>query len=116
AEVPRSMITGMAVLAAICIVLGILASSGISLITLAFHLPSQPSSPLDNIVLQNDGKNLVHLSMPTVLILFAAISVGIFGFIRTIGGKWNMGLWIWNSKCKNGIYCHLFISTNTCSL
>ncbi len=81
------MIAGMAVLAAICIVLGILASSGISLITLAFHLPSQPSSPLDNIVLQNDGKNLVHLSMPIVLILFAAISVGIFGFIRTIGGK-----------------------------
>ncbi|MHB8547396.1 MAG: hydrogenase 4 subunit B [Nitrosotalea sp.] len=86
-EVPRSMIAGMAVLAAICIVLGILASSGISLITLAFHLPSQPSSPLDSIVLQNNGKNLVHLSMPIVLILFTAISVGAFGFIRTIGGK-----------------------------
>ncbi len=87
-EVPRSMIIGMAVLAAACILLGILASLGISLISSAFHLSSHPSSPLDTITLQNNATP-VHLSMPFVLILFAAIAVGAFGFIRTIGGKTN---------------------------
>ncbi|HEX5458270.1 MAG TPA: proton-conducting transporter membrane subunit, partial [Candidatus Nitrosotalea sp.] len=86
-EVPSSMIAGMAVLAAACIILGILASFGISLIGLAFHLPLQPSSPLDTITLQSNAKNFAHLSMPVVLILLLAIAVGAFGFIRTIGGK-----------------------------
>jgi hydrogenase-4 component B len=106
-EVPRSMIIGMAVLAAACILLGILASLGISLTSIAFHLPSQPSSPLDTITLQN-SVNPVHLSMPFVLILFSAIAVGAFGFIRTIGGKtsktiygtWDCGFGNLNEKME----------------
>jgi hydrogenase-4 component B len=81
------MIAGMAILAAACVVLGVLASLGISLISLAFHLPLQPSGPLDTITLQNNAKNTVHLSMSVVLILLVTIAVGAFGFIRTIGGK-----------------------------
>ncbi|MFI5416052.1 MAG: hypothetical protein ACHQXJ_01740, partial [Nitrososphaerales archaeon] len=101
-------IVGMAVLAAACILLGILASLGISLISSAFHLSSQPSSPLDSITLQNNAKNTVHLSMPFVLILFSAIAVGAFGFIRTIGGKtsktiygtWDCGFGNLNEKME----------------
>ena len=107
-EVPRSMIVGMAVLAAACILLGILASLGISLISSAFHLSSPPSSPLDAITLQNNAKNSIHLSMPFVLILFLAIAVGAFGFIRTIGGKtsktiygtWDCGFGNLNEKME----------------
>ncbi|MFZ0843953.1 MAG: hydrogenase 4 subunit B [Nitrosotalea sp.] len=106
-EVPRSMIVGMAVLAAVCILLGILASLGISLVSSAFHLPSQPSSPLDSITLHNNV-NPVHLSMPFILILFSAITVGAFGFIRTIGGKtsktiygtWDCGFGNLNEKME----------------
>lgn len=106
-EVPHSMIAGMAVLAAACILLGILASLGISLISTAFHLPSQPSSPLDTITLQNNV-NPVHISMPYVLILFSAITIGTFGFIRTIGGRtsktiygtWDCGFGNLNEKME----------------
>ncbi len=86
-EVPRSMIAGMAVLAACCILFGILSFLGISLIGSAFHISSLPSSPLYGMTLQTNAKNPPHLFMPFVIILLAAVAVGAFGFIRTISGK-----------------------------
>ncbi len=87
-EVPRNMIAGMSILAAVCILLGVIPFLGISLISTAFHLSSQPSSPFDAITLQNTaGTSFANLSMPVVLIILSAMAVAIFGFIRVIGGK-----------------------------
>jgi hydrogenase-4 component B len=87
-EVPRSMISGMSILAAICILLGILPFLGISLIASAFNLSSYPSSPFDVISLQNNsGKSFANLSMPVVLIMLSSVAIAIFGFIKVIGGK-----------------------------
>ena len=87
-EVPRNMLAGMAILAAVCIILGVIPFLGISLISTAFHLPSQPSSPFDAISLQNSGgKSFASLSMPIVAIMLSAIALATFGFIRVIGGK-----------------------------
>lgn len=87
-EVPRNMLAGMAVLAAVCIILGVIPFLGLSLISTAFHLPLQPPSPFDAISLQNTGgKSFANLSMPIVVIMLSAIALATFGFIRVIGGK-----------------------------
>ncbi len=87
-EVPRDMIAGMSILAAACILLGIIPFLGISLISTAFHLHQQPSSPFAAITLQNiSGTSFANLSMPVVIIILSSMAVAIFGFIRVIGGK-----------------------------
>lgn len=87
-EVPRSMILGMSILAAICVLLGVIPSLGTSLIVTAFHLPMQPPSPFDSITTQNssDG-NFANLSMPVVVIMLASVAIAIFGFVRVLGGQ-----------------------------
>ena len=96
-EVPRSMILGMSILAAICVLLGVLPFLGISLISTAFHLPSQPSSPFDVMTVQNNsGMSFASLSMPVVLIIISAVAIAIFGFIRVLSGntrKTTYGTW-----------------------
>jgi len=87
-EVPRSMIAGMSILAAACILLGVLPFLGISVITSAFHISSQPINPFDAITLQNSfGKSFANLSMPVVVIMLLSVTIAIFGFIKVIGGK-----------------------------
>lgn len=87
-EVPRNMIAGMAILASVCILFGIVPFLGITLLSTAFHLPSQPSSPFDAIALKNtDGKSFANLSMPMVVIMLSAVALAVFGFIRVLGGK-----------------------------
>ncbi|MDH2907949.1 MAG: hydrogenase 4 subunit B [Candidatus Nitrosotalea sp.] len=87
-EVPRSMIAGMSILAAACVLLGVLPFLGISVITSAFHISSQPINPFDTIILQNNfGKSFANLSMPVVIIMLLSIAIAIFGFIKVIGGK-----------------------------
>jgi hydrogenase-4 component B len=87
-EVPRSMILGMSILAGACVLLGVMPYLGTSLISTAFHMSSQPSSPFDSISIQNSsGKSFANLSMPVVVIMLSSISVAIFGFIRVLGGK-----------------------------
>jgi hydrogenase-4 component B len=87
-EVPRTMILGMSILAAICVLLGVIPFLGTSLIAAAFHLPSQPSSPFDSITMQNSsGNSFANLSMPVVVIILASVAIAIFGFIRVLGGK-----------------------------
>ena len=96
-EVPRSMILGMSSLAVICILFGVVPYLGTSLITTAFHMSSQPSSPFDSIVIQNSsGTSFANLSMPVVVIMISSISIAIFGFIRALGGntkKTKYGTW-----------------------
>lgn len=87
-EVPRSMILGMSILAAICVLLGIIPSLGTSLIVAAFHLPSQPLSPFDSITVQNSsGGSFANLSMPVVVMILVSVAIAVFGFIRVLGGK-----------------------------
>lgn len=87
-EVPRLMLIGKAILASSCILLGILPFIGINLIVSAFDLPYTPSSPFETISITNtvDG-NFASLLMPGVLIIFISVLVGIFAFVRIIGGK-----------------------------
>jgi hydrogenase-4 component B len=96
-EVPHTMILGMSILAAICILLGVLPFLGISLISAAFHLSSQPSSPYDPISIQNGyGISFASLSMPVVTIMLASVAIAIFGFIRVLSGqtkKTTYGTW-----------------------
>ncbi|CUR51645.1 NiFe-hydrogenase-4 subunit B [Nitrosotalea devaniterrae] len=87
-EVPRNMIAGMAILASVCILFGIVPFLGISLLSTVFHLSSSPSSPYDAIALKNnDMTSFANLSMPVVAIMLSAVALGIFGFIRVVGGK-----------------------------
>ncbi|MDE1839596.1 MAG: hydrogenase 4 subunit B [Thaumarchaeota archaeon] len=87
-EVPRSMIAGMSILAAACVLLGVLPFLGISIIASAFHISSQPINPFDAITLQNSfGKSFANLSIPIVVIMLFSVAIAIFGFIKVIGGK-----------------------------
>jgi hydrogenase-4 component B len=108
-EVPRSMILGMSILAAICILLGVIPFLGISLISTAFHLSSQPSSPFDSISIQNSsGMSFASLSMPVVAIILTSVAIAIFGFIRvlsgptrkTISGTWDCGFGNLNERME----------------
>lgn len=87
-EVPRLMLIGKAILASSCVLLGILPFIGINLIVSAFDLPYTPSSPFETISITNtDGSNFASLLMPGVLVIFISVIVGIFAFVRIIGGK-----------------------------
>ena len=87
-EVPRLMLIGKAILALSCVVLGILPFIGINLIVSAFDLPYTPSSPFETISITNaDGSNFASLLMPAVLVIFISVIVGIFAFVRIIGGN-----------------------------
>ena len=96
-EVPRSMILGMSILAAVCVLFGVVPYLGTSLISTAFHMSFQSSSPLDFISIQNSsGKSFANLSMPVVIILLSSASIAIFGFIRVLSGhtkKTTYGTW-----------------------
>lgn len=96
-EVPRTMIAAMSILAAMCVLLGVLPSVGISLISNAFHLPLQTPNPFESLSLHNDsGKSFANLSMPVVVIILASVAIAIFGFVRVVGGstkKATCGTW-----------------------
>ena len=87
-EVPRLMLVGKAILASSCILLGILPFIGINLIVSAFNLPYTPSSPFETISITNTvNNNFASIIMPGVLIIFISVLVGIFAFVKIIGGK-----------------------------
>jgi hydrogenase-4 component B len=89
-EVPRFMLTGKAILASSCIVLGILPFIGINLIVTAFNLSYTPLSPFEPLsIITEDGKSFASLMMPAVLIILLSIFVSIFVFVKIIGGKTN---------------------------
>lgn len=96
-EVPRSMILGMSILAAVCVLFGVVPYLGTSLISTAFHMSSQPSSPFDSMTIQNSSdKSFANLSMPVVVIMLSSVSIAIFGFIRVLSGntkKTKYGTW-----------------------
>jgi len=87
-EVPRFMLTGKAILASACIVLGILPFIGINLIVTAFNLSYTPLSPFEPLsIITEDGKSFASLMMPAVLIILLSVFVSIFVFVKIIGGK-----------------------------
>jgi hydrogenase-4 component B len=87
-EVPRLMLIGKAILASSCVLLGILPFIGINLIVSAFDLPYTPSSPFDAISITNAANNnFASILMPGVMVIFISVLVGVFAFVRIIGGK-----------------------------
>ena len=96
-EVSHSMILGMSILAAVCVLFGVVPYLGTSLISTAFHMSSQPSSPFDTLTIQNSsGTNFANLSMPVVVIMLSSVSIAIFGFILVLSGntkKAKYGTW-----------------------
>lgn len=96
-EVSHSMILGMSILAAVCVLFGVMPYLGTSLISTAFHMSSQPSSPFDTLTIQNSsGTSFANLSMPVVVIMLSSVSIAIFGFIRVLSGntkKTKYGTW-----------------------
>jgi hydrogenase-4 component B len=96
-EVSRSMILGMSILAAVCVLFGVMPYLGTSLISTAFHMSSQPSSPFDTLAIQNSsGTSFANLSMPVVVIMLSSVSIAIFGFIGVLSGntkKTKFGTW-----------------------
>jgi len=87
-EVPRFMLAGKAILAASCILLGILPFLGINMIVSAFDLSFTPLSPFESIsIINTDGNNFASLMMPAVLIISLSVFVAIFAFVRIVGGK-----------------------------
>src|SRR5690242_11471881 len=96
-EVSHSMILGMTILAAVCVLFGVMPYLGTSLISTAFHMSSQPSSPFDTLTIQNSsGTSFANLSMPVVVIMLSSVSIAIFGFILVLSGntkKAKYGTW-----------------------
>ncbi len=96
-EVPKLMLIGKAVLASSCIILGILPFVGMNLIVSAFNLPYMPSGPFETVSIANsDHSNFASLMMPGVLVILTSVFVGVFVFVRIIGGKTRMikyGTW-----------------------
>jgi hypothetical protein len=68
--------------------LGLLPFIGINLIVSAFNLQHMPSGPFETISITNtaDG-NFASLMMPGVLVILTSVFVGVFVFVKIIGGK-----------------------------
>lgn len=86
-EVPRSMLAGKLIVAALAITLGILPFVGINLVSTSFGISSVQANPFEPLVSDVHNPGYASISMPTVLILLGCVSVGAFGFVRAIGGK-----------------------------
>lgn len=86
-EVPRSMLAGKAVVAALAIILGVLPFIGINLVSSSFDLSYVQANPFDPLVSNKDSQSYASISMPSVLILLGCVAAGVFGFVRAIGGK-----------------------------
>lgn len=108
-EVSHSMILGMSILAAVCVLFGVVPYLGTSLISTAFHMPSQPSSPFDTLTIQNSaGTSFANLSMSVVVIILLSVSIAIFGFVRVLSsntkktkyGTWDCGFGSLNERME----------------
>ncbi|TBR12334.1 MAG: hydrogenase 4 subunit B [Candidatus Nitrosotenuis sp.] len=86
-EVPRSMLAGKSIVAALAIILGIMPFVGINLVSISFGLSGVQANPFAPLVSDTHDPIYASISMPTVLILLGCVSVGAFGFVRAIGGK-----------------------------
>lgn len=86
-EVPRSMLAGKAVVAALAVILGVLPFIGINLVSSSFDLSYVQANPFDPLVSNKDNQSYASISMPSVMILLGCVAAGAFGFVRAIGGK-----------------------------
>ena len=86
-EVPRSMLAGKSIVAALAVLLGIMPFVGINLVSISFGLSGVQANPFEPLVSDALNSNYASISMPTVLILLGCVSVGAFGFVRVMGGK-----------------------------
>lgn len=107
-EVPRSMLAGKSIVAALAIILGALPFVGINLVSTSFDLSGVHANPFEPLVSDAHNQGYASISMPTVLILLGCVSVGAFGFVRAVGGKtqkitrdtWDCGLGSLNERMQ----------------
>jgi len=90
-EVPRTMVAGMALVGALCVVLGVLPFVATSAIASAFHLnlglisPYSELGPLAVGYTAGGLGSVSSLSMPTVLILTGSMGAALLGFVAVAG-------------------------------
>jgi hydrogenase-4 component B len=86
-EVPRSMIAGMAIAAAMCVVFGIMPFVVTGMITSSFGLDSQFSSmsPFSLLTVPYSTEAVSSMSMPAVVIMMGSVAAAILGFIVATG-------------------------------
>lgn len=104
-EVPKTMIAGMGIAAALCVVLGILPFLATEMIVSSFSLDPQQfsSSPFSSLAVQyNTGsvEALSSMSMPAVAVMIGSVAAAVLGFAlaagsrktaRRIYGTWDCG-------------------------
>jgi len=86
-EVPRSMLAGKSIVAALAVILGILPFIGITLVSNSFGLSSVQASPFEPLISNIHNKGYASISMPTVLILLGCVAAGSLGFVKAMGGR-----------------------------
>ncbi len=85
-EVPRTMISGMALLAFFAVFLGVLPFVGINLVSLAFDIQSPQKGPFDPISIQvTPGESFANLSMLPIVALLGIAAVGTYFVMRVLG-------------------------------
>ena len=91
AEVPRTMLAGMGVAGALCVVLGVVPFVATSAIASSFGFDLElvssysPFGPL-TVGYNSEGlKSVSNLSMSTVLIVTASVGAALFGFVKAAG-------------------------------
>ncbi len=106
-EVPMSMVSGMAMAAAACIVLGVVPSIGAGAVASAFDIDTSQLtlaiSPFESITSPQNVQNLVpgSMSMPAIAVIMGSVAAAIVGFFivtgssrktaRRIYGTWDCG-------------------------
>jgi hydrogenase-4 component B len=87
-EVPKVMLFSKAILGILCIVFGIIPSTGINLISYAFDLKSTHAALFGAIELQKNTKhNFSSLSMPAVVVMLTSLGVAVTAFLYIIGRR-----------------------------
>lgn len=88
-EVPKTMIAGMSIAAAMCVVFGILPFVATGIIASSFNLDSElnVTSPFSTLVVpyKAEGNTASSMSMPTVAIMMGSVAAGILGFTVVAG-------------------------------
>nr|AIC14919.1 hydrogenase 4, membrane subunit [Nitrososphaera viennensis EN76] len=89
-EAPKTMIAGMGIAAALCVVFGVLPFVATGMMAASFELdPQQFSvSPFDALAVPyRAGEALSNLSMPAIAIMMGAVAAAIIGFAFAAGSR-----------------------------
>lgn len=89
-EVPKTMIAGMGIAAALCVAFGVLPFAATGMIAASFGLDPEQSgvSPFAALVVPySAGEALSNLSMPAVAIMLGSVAAAVAGFVFAAGPR-----------------------------